>query len=203
MSLRAEIIELNTVNLTKSAGKLRNKYIEKCGTEELSNKRFPKYDWQRLSLVYNRLQNGDRCLEVGPGRGFLTTMLDREPKFKNVHAIDIIDFSKRLPSKTDFRIMNVTNLEYEDNHFDSVMCMEVLEHLSEADFFKGLSEIRRVCRSQLIVSVPFNEPMPSKYHAQKFTVEKILDWFPNGKFSLLLKDPVMRVPWLMIEEKLS
>jgi len=203
MSLLADIIELNTVELTRTAAHLRQNYIDKLGSEEIADRRFPIYDWQRLSLIYNRLHTGSQSLEVGPGRGYFTTMLDREQKFEKNYAIDIVDLKQRLPSKVDFRIMNVTDLQFEDNSFDSVMCMEVLEHLSEVDFFKGLNEIRRVCKSQLIVSVPFNEPMPSKYHAQRFTVKKTLNWFPDGKYSILLKEPVMRVPWLMIEENLS
>lgn len=97
--------------------------------------------------------------------------------------------------------MSVGSLDFEDKAFDTVYCMEVLEHRDDEEFDVALSELRRVCRGQLLITVPFLELMPSKYHQQRFTVNRVRDLFPHARKSLLLKEPVMRVPWVTMEEK--
>jgi SAM-dependent methyltransferase len=198
MALTAEIVKLSDVPLDPVAMQLREKIVRASG-EESHNKSFPIYDWQRLSYAYSRLQSGQRCLEVGPGRGYLTTMMWRQKKFEEVHAIDIVD--RVLPKNVLFQKMSVDSLEYEDKHFDCVICMEVLEHLDDEQLYRGLAEIRRVSRSQLVMSVPYCEPLPlPKYHKQSFDEARIREMFPNARYSLLLKEPIMRVPWLLMEE---
>jgi 2-polyprenyl-3-methyl-5-hydroxy-6-metoxy-1,4-benzoquinol methylase len=53
----------------------------------------------------------------------------------------------------EFSVQNIYDLPYDDDSFDLVMSMEVLEHLERpAD---ALAELARVCRGQLLLSVPF------------------------------------------------
>ncbi|MDF1777288.1 MAG: class I SAM-dependent methyltransferase [Rhizobiaceae bacterium] len=166
-------------------------------------KHFKSYDAQRVSYAFSKAQVGETFLEVGPGRCDLTIMVARSGLYSKMVVIDIEDRSAKMPEGVDFRMMNVGKLEFEDNSFDSVYCMEVLEHLDDPTFESGLAELRRVCRGQLLITVPFMEPMPSKFHLQKFTEKRVREQFPNGKISLLVKEPVTRVPWLMVEEQLS
>jgi ubiquinone/menaquinone biosynthesis C-methylase UbiE len=49
---------------------------------------------------------------------------------------------------------SVTDMPFEDNQFDIVICGEVLEHLPFDNFLPSLKEIRRVARHQAIISLP-------------------------------------------------
>ena len=164
-------------------------------------KHFKSYDAQRVTYAFNKAQAGETYLEVGPGRCDLLAMLAAAGRYRKMVAIDIEDRSANMPAGVAFRLMNVGALDFEDNSFDSVFCMEVLEHLDDRTFEAALAGLRRVCRGQLVITVPFLEPMPSRYHLQQFTEARVRNQFPNAHVSLLLKEPVTRVPWLMVEEQ--
>jgi len=198
MGLNVELVQLSLVETHPLLIKKREQLYER--NEKASvDRSFPSYDWQRISYCFLKLKIGKSCLEVGPGRGYLTELMVRNKTFERVTAIDIVP-RPLLPQAVDFRTMSVAELEFPDNHFDSVICMEVLEHLDDTSFKAAVLELRRVCRGQLMITVPFCEPMPSKYHLQKFTVDRIEREFPDAKVSILTKEPIMRVPWLLIEE---
>jgi SAM-dependent methyltransferase len=94
---------------------------------------------------------------------------------------------------------DIANLQFDDNSFDVVTCMEVLEHVPPEVFVAGLAELRRVCRGQLIMSLPFCESEPlSKTHLRRFEAADILETFPNASYTLLDRP---RMPWMIMEER--
>ena len=85
------------------------------------------------SLVEMKSIENLRVLNIGAGgpvQGIIESYLN-----KKVTSIDID--SNRKPDI----VMDVTNLEFNDNSFDLVIMMEVLEHVKEPK--KALSEIYR------------------------------------------------------------
>lgn len=200
MALQGSIVELAAVELDPLAIPVREGVVRNKGSEEAAEKAYPIYDWQRLSHAFSKIRGGETCLEIGPGRGYLTTMISRSRKFQKLSAIDIVE-RKAFPKAVDFQIMNIGAMTFPDRSFDCVVCMEVIEHLEDDLLPSALNELRRVSRGQLIVSVPFNEtlPLPS-YHKQRFDERRIKQTFPDAQYSLLLKSPISRVPWLLIEE---
>lgn len=200
MSLFGRIVDLSSVDMHPYALALREAAIARKGSAEEQDRAFPLYDWQRLSYVYGLLRPGSTCLEVGPGRGFLSKMLVQGKRYERLNAIDITQ-RNAIPKSVEFEIMSVADLRFEDRSFDTVLCMEVLEHLDDGLFSAALAHIRRVCRGQLIVTVPFMEPQPlPAYHKQHFDERRIRSLFPNALTSLLLKNPIVRVPWMLVEE---
>lgn len=200
--LNAQIVTLENIEVHPLALRARAPLVEKNG-EMNHDKRFPLYEWQRISLAFGKIQPGARCLEVGPGRGYLSNMLAWDKRFENQIALDIVELKN--PKKFDPHIQyvqkSVTELDEPDNYYDTVICMEVLEHLEDRDFEKALHNIRRVCKTHLIISVPFLEPLPlPHYHKQQFDAARVQSTFPDGQLSLLMKTPTQKVPWLMIEE---
>lgn len=91
-----------------------------------------------------------RVLEVGVGTG---KNLDYYPDEVKITAIDfspkMIEKAKqkaiKRDKKIDLRIMDVQNMEFLDNSFDTVVTSCVF--CSVPDPLKGLKEIRRVCKS--------------------------------------------------------
>lgn len=199
MTLVAKVVHLPDVEMHPVARKLHERRVARMGAER-AQRGFPDYDWLRLSYVNKRLNRGKTMLEVGPGAGFLLRIVDRMRKFETVHAIDAVE-RKTLPKSVHFELVSVADVAYPDRSFDTITCLEVLEHLEDDALTKAIANLRRMCRGQLVISVPYAEPLPlPRYHRQRFTEARIRQLFPNAKLTLLLKEPVNRVPWILLEE---
>jgi 2-polyprenyl-3-methyl-5-hydroxy-6-metoxy-1,4-benzoquinol methylase len=97
-------------------------------------------------------------LDAGCGEGETLERLDGLLS-ASVTGIDLnpesVEFAaKRIPSG-DFRVADLTALPFEDDSFDLVLCLEVLEHIP--DPAPALAELSRVCRGSIVLSVP-SEP---------------------------------------------
>ncbi|TAL20627.1 class I SAM-dependent methyltransferase [Patescibacteria group bacterium] len=100
--------------------------------------------WYQLRAV---LAGAPReVLEVGLGGGVVTRYL-RERGIKVITA----DIDPAL--KPDL-VASVVALPLADEAVDTAVAFEVLEHLPFADFPRALSELRRVSRREVIVSIP-------------------------------------------------
>jgi len=66
-----------------------------------------------------------------------------------------VGHAQRTHPDGTFSVEDLYDLPYEDNAFDLVICMEVLEHLDDPG--RGLRELKRVCSNHLLLSVP-HEP---------------------------------------------
>jgi 2-polyprenyl-3-methyl-5-hydroxy-6-metoxy-1,4-benzoquinol methylase len=77
----------------------------------------------------------------------------------SVTGIDLnpesVEFAaQRIPSGS-FQVADLTGLPFDSDSFDLVLCLEVLEHIP--DPAPALEELARVCRGDLVLSVP-SEP---------------------------------------------
>jgi Methyltransferase domain len=128
-------------------------------------------------------------------------MLARSGEFGSVVGIDKARFKKYTQLEPNMSKLDgdIANLQFEDDSFDVVTCMEVLEHIPPEVFVAGMAELRRVCRGQLIMSLPFCEAEPlSKTHLRRFEANDILEVFPNASYTLLDRP---RMPWMIMEER--
>lgn len=112
--------------------------------------RFSSYWYQ----IRETLSFGPRhVLEIGPGghlfqdylqrRGVRVTTLDIDPR----NAPSVVGASRELP--------------FADGAFDVAVAFQVLEHIPFEDFGPSLTEMRRVSRSGVVISIPDN-----RYHAR-------------------------------------
>ena len=98
-------------------------------------------------------------LDAGSGEGFVSHHLfGRRPQVCTV-AVDVdaeaLARGRTLHPEIAFQSASVTDLPFDDDAFDLVLCNEVLEHLPEPEL--ALGELLRVSRRYLLLSVP-NEP---------------------------------------------
>ena len=126
------------------------------------------------SLVEIKSIENLRVLNIGAG-GPIQGIIELSLNTKKITTIDID------PARKPDIVMDVTNLEFNDNSFDLVIMMEVLEHVKEPK--KALSEIYRVLshNGKLIMSTPFilgihDEPY-DYYRFTKYGLEYLLSDF--------------------------
>jgi ubiquinone/menaquinone biosynthesis C-methylase UbiE len=126
--------------------------------------RFLTQRWvANLEEVVDRVTGDPRgepkaALEVGCGEGVIADKLRR--RFQEVVALDLPDAGlrawwQRYPGPR-YLHADAHHLPFEDDQFDLVVAVEVLEHLH--DPVKGLREMTRVSRRHVVFSVP-REPI--------------------------------------------
>jgi SAM-dependent methyltransferase len=116
-----------------------------------------------------------RILDSGCGEGFVISYLLQENDRLAITGIDCSseaiemarlmvqpvlseacpELRRRVEGGVLFDVGDLREMPYDDDSFDLVMCLEVLEHLP--DPHRGLCELRRVTSAYCLVSVP-HEP---------------------------------------------
>ena len=111
----------------------------------------------RINFVKKLLDPGSKTvLDIGCQDLLLYELI------KSQYQVTLADIS---PSTSLIKKEDIQNLSFSDQSFDTVLCQEVLEHV--ANPVKAISELTRVARKQLIISVPY-EPF--------FTFWRFLIW---------------------------
>lgn len=101
-----------------------------------------------------------RVLEVGCGAGYSTERIARWCNRQHLVASDISDTllaqARARNPQVQFVQESVYALDHADRSFDSVIMLEVLEHLEEPQ--RALTELHRVARGHVLLSTP-REPL--------------------------------------------
>ena len=126
---------------------------------------FGKMYRKRVELCLDQCQGGDSILEVGFGSGL--TFLNLNEKYKKIHGLDLTCDVKVVNNvfethniHPDLRNGNVLSMPYEDNKFDTVLLISILEHLKPAELAQAFKEIKRVLKpgGQVVYGVPVERP---------------------------------------------
>lgn len=106
--------------------------------------RFISYYYQ---INLTRSREPKSILEVGVGNKLVSEYLRRA-------GLDVKTCDIDASLEPDY-LADIRNLPLKDNLFDVVMACEVLEHIPFKDFTKALSELERVSRDYVIISLPY------------------------------------------------
>ena len=102
------------------------------------------------------------ALDVGCGDGLLLQML-REKNIRVV-GVDISDVAVTLCREKGFDVekcdFTAEPLPYRDNSFDTVVALDVLEHVYSPEVL--LAEMNRVAKSAIVISVPNFASLPAR-----------------------------------------
>jgi ubiquinone/menaquinone biosynthesis C-methylase UbiE len=146
----------------------RDQYV---GVNALDPIRF--YHWpvfgamyrRRVELCLGECTGGDRILEIGFGTGL--TFLNLHENYREIFGLDLTADTNAVQQafaargiQTDLRQGNVLSMPYEDNFFDTVLLISILEHLQPADQHRAFAEIKRVLKpgGQVVYGVPIERP---------------------------------------------
>ena len=116
---------------------------------------------RRIELCLAQCTGGQRVLEVGFGSG--VTFLNLHENYKEIHGLDLnasvedttaVFRAKQI--KTHLQNGSVLSMPYEDDFFDTVLLVSVLEHLKPFEQTRAFREIRRVLKpgGQAVYGVP-------------------------------------------------
>lgn len=108
-----------------------------------AKKRFISY-WHQINEIITLKPKS--VLEIGIGNGFVSKYL----KERRINVITL-DIDRRLNPDVAGSILDIP---FADNSFDIIACYELLEHLPYEKFHKALSEIYRVSKSYVVLSLP-------------------------------------------------
>jgi len=108
-----------------------------------SKERFISY-WHQIDEIIKLTPQ--KVLEIGLGNRFVSIYL----KERGIN-ITTLDIDKKLNPDVAGSVLEIP---FTDNSFDVVACYEVLEHLPYENFTEALSEICRVAKLYVILSIP-------------------------------------------------
>ena len=134
----------------------------------------------RYLWVQKYLRSGI-CLDAGCGSGYGTNHLAEICPIDKITGVDIdgqaiVYCQKKYKNpKANFLQMDVTKIDFPDNHFDNVISFDVLEHLDESNQLKFLHEVARVLKPSgtAYIGCPNGKKIaawkPNKFHLNELT----------------------------------
>lgn len=115
-------------------------------------------DSYRFNCV-RRYLYGDSVVDVGCGRGDFLKFINLDYQISGTEVNkERVDYCNQALGQEAVKVDNLDErLDFKDGSFDTVICLEVLEHLVDPQ--KALKELVRISRKRIIITVPFNEKM--------------------------------------------
>jgi len=176
-----------------------------------------EYPW---AIKNSKLDKPMKILDVGSGislfpiylssKGHKVTSIDNDEILMNRVSPNL---AKWAGTNVDYALGNVTKLEFEDETFDRVFCISVLEHLEEEKIdgkvvnyrkknfdVKAIEEMFRVLKSKglLILTFDWSE---NPDDGRSFRLQDIYDRVFKNYTSFLLTNERPEVNWDKLKEK--
>ena len=198
-----KMVALDDIPLAEDVERVLSEFRKVYETKSPAHLR--RDDYARWSHVSKLVKHETSLLDVGVGLGQFVNAMASRKKFERIVGVDISRHSLFLEVFEGFTMdySSIESLPYGDDEIDVVTCMETIEHIPDAIFEKGVAELRRVCKKQLIVTVPFREETLSKGHVRRFDFADLERLFPRGEITILRKATKARgtyTHWALIEE---
>jgi ubiquinone/menaquinone biosynthesis C-methylase UbiE len=101
-------------------------------------------------------------IDVGCGNGkFLNKILANKSISKLIGIDRSMEALKHV--LTDRFISDINDIKLENGYADCVSCLQVLEHIPFPVYEKSLSELARVSRKYILISVPYKEKLEASF----------------------------------------
>ena len=117
-------------------------------------------DLERLISVVNPYMKG-KILDVGCGEGTITNVISGLEQAQEVSGIDIsptaISIAKSKYPRIDFKTSPATNLPFDSESLDTILAIEVVEHIYDTEqMFKEFSRVLKVRGCLIVSTTDFN-----------------------------------------------
>lgn len=128
------------------------------------------YPW----LIKNRINKTKvkTILELGCGRGDFADLVNDELSYK-ITGIDIFQSYLNLCKKKGkyekvIKRDLTKRLPFKDNSFDAVVCLQTVEHLNKKAGLFLISEMERIAKRMILISIPKGECAQEEYDNNKY-----------------------------------
>ena len=120
---------------------------------------------RRVELCLGECRVGRRVLEIGFGSG--VSFLNLHELFDEIYGIDLTASVEAVKSVFDALDIptfltngNVLDMPYENNYFDTVLLISILEHLHSDELERAFREIQRILKpgGQMVYGAPVERP---------------------------------------------
>jgi ubiquinone/menaquinone biosynthesis C-methylase UbiE len=121
---------------------------------------------RRVEICLNECRGGERILEVGYGSG--VTFLNLSEQYEEIYGIDLCADAKAVTGMWGQEGLapileqgDLVRLPYEENMFDTVLLISILEHLKPHELATAMDQVHRVLKpnGQMIYGVPVERPL--------------------------------------------
>jgi SAM-dependent methyltransferase len=161
---------------------------------------FPREDYERVQKVATLIpDHTETLLDVGCGNGLFLNHLKRQysNRFRKLVGVDRSEAALEHV-ETETALSNIDRLLFSDLQFDTVTCMEVLEHLPLPTYSKAVAELARVAKQSIIISVPYKQNLKASqcqcptcltcfnpdYHVRSFNEDTLRSLFLAHSFEI-------------------
>ncbi|KXK13105.1 MAG: type 11 methyltransferase [Chloroflexi bacterium OLB14] len=126
---------------------------------------FGKMYRRRVELALEQCTGGKRVLEVGFGTGLAFPNL--HDNYEEIHGLDLTADIEAVKSVFEpigiplfLKKGDVLNMPYEDNYFDTVLLISIMEHLKPNELKQACAEVKRVLKpgGQMVYGTPVERP---------------------------------------------
>jgi alkylated DNA repair protein alkB family protein 8 len=133
--------------------------------ENIYNKIYKEFDksrysiWVKVKEFLDNLEDNKIILDAGCGNGKYIKYMIENLKMKQIYGIDYsCEFIKLCSEKFNnsniiFKEMNITNLNFPNNHFDYIISIAVIHHLNPENRIKMIKELVRVVKNNGLILI--------------------------------------------------
>lgn len=156
-SILSNFNEINLETADNYQFKLKNNFLSKIALKLIG---IPHLEMRiRARKIFSFLPKkiiNEKILDAGCGPGIYSFTLLK--KGFQVYSIDInkdkLDFLRKNSTKLNISEGDLTNLKFNDNFFDYILCSDVIEHIKKDDI--AVEELSRVLKpgGTLILTIP-------------------------------------------------
>lgn len=161
--------------------------------------------WALAAALAGPLANKD-VLDAGCGDGWYTAKI-AEQGAKTVgldYSERSVEFARLLVSSATFHVGSLTKIPLPDNSVDTIISIQVLEHLPLPEVQAAVAELARVLRKDgsFIISVPSTVRKMSTAHFQHFTPESLAETLSSHFTIDKMLGQEYRTPLLFLVERI-